>query len=158
MNQLFMSQLYDTLKMSAIRFSIDFCTGQPPGCSGVTRDNMDAYWRGYSNGNAVTATRNAKSHGADVVIVVQQPPQNWMYKITDGAQLYGSAECEKAVAFFWGAAVKRFTDLGMQFKYFKLFNEPKCVALLFLVSTQKDLSEERLSWARMLKSCNVIFM
>jgi hypothetical protein len=120
--------LYDTLKMSAIRLWIEYVPDLPPECPDVTREIMDAYWSGYAGDEAASAARNAKDHGAEVLIIIKKPPRNWRFLLYETyTQLIDSPECRRAVALFWGSAVKRFLDLGMEFKWIELFNEPECV-------------------------------
>ncbi len=127
-----LDQLYNTLGMSAIRLWIDYRTGDPPACRDVTRGNMDSYWAGYGGDwaqQARTAAQNAANRGATVLIVVKKPPNKWMTpssEVNGGSNMIDSPECDRAVGFFWGAAVKRFRDLGIPFQYIELFNEPEC--------------------------------
>jgi hypothetical protein len=91
---------------------------------------MDTYWDDYGGDraqNAQNTAQNAVNHGADVLIVVKRPPTNWMTpssEVNNGFEMIDSPECDRAVAFFWGAAVRRFREVGIPFNYIELFNEP----------------------------------
>jgi hypothetical protein len=130
-----LDKLYETLKMSAVRLWVQygFDDNHPPvpSCGDTTRGNMDNYWMGFNGelaARSVSAARQAQDNGAETTIVIKYPPEPWRFSVGDNKwKLSDSNECRRAVAIWWGAAVKRFIDLGMQFKRIELFNEPNCV-------------------------------
>jgi hypothetical protein len=137
-----LDKLYNDLKMSAARLWIDYtpkkasdggpfvpeCMGMPP----VTLDIMNAYWAEF-NGElaerAKSAANVAKGFGADVLIVIKAPPEDWTNLLfgDDGKRKGATLKegCEMAVALFWVAAVNKFNEIGIPFSAIELFNEPR---------------------------------
>jgi hypothetical protein len=135
-----LGQLYDGLKPAAVRLWVDYFPADPdkggpfvPDCAGANAVNMEAYWKSFPKDkaeNVRTAAGTADSMNADVLIVIKYPPPEWrnLIRDSDGKVIASTMKdnCEGAMAYFWGAAVKHFkVDLGIPFSTIELFNEPR---------------------------------